>query len=56
MWVTTRLVEAPGGSTLAPIQCFYRKDEEIDMVIRIYEPDLDKMKTWKAPKAEKLSK
>ncbi len=33
-----------------------RKDEEIDMVLRVYEPDLEKMKTWQAPKAEKLSK
>jgi len=33
-----------------------RKDEEIDMVIRIYEPDLEKMRTWQAPKAEKITK
>jgi hypothetical protein len=32
-----------------------RKDEDMDIVLRIYEADLDKMKTWKAPKAEKLS-
>ena len=31
-----------------------RKDEEIDLILRIYVPDLDKMKTWKAPSAEKL--
>jgi hypothetical protein len=24
------------------------------MVLRIYAPDLEKMKTWEAPKAEKL--
>jgi hypothetical protein len=32
-----------------------RKDEDMDIVLRIYVPDLEKMKTWKAPKAEKLS-
>lgn len=33
-----------------------RKDEEMDMVLRVYVPDIEKMKTWVAPKAEKLSK
>jgi hypothetical protein len=32
-----------------------RKDEGIDAVLRIYEPDLDKMKTWEAPLAEPLN-
>jgi hypothetical protein len=31
-----------------------RQDEDMDIVLRIYEADLDKMKTWEAPKAEKL--
>jgi hypothetical protein len=31
-----------------------RKDEALDMVMRIYAPDLEKMKTWKPPKAEKV--
>lgn len=31
-----------------------RKDEGIDLIMRIYVPDLEKMKTWEAPKAEKL--
>ena len=31
-----------------------RKDENLDVILRLYEPDLDKMKTWKTPKAEKL--
>jgi hypothetical protein len=31
-----------------------RKDEVMDLVLRIYVPDLEKMKTWKAPKAEKV--
>ena len=33
-----------------------RKDEAIDVNLRIYAPDLEKMKTWDMPKAEKLSK
>jgi len=31
-----------------------RKDEDIDIILRIYVPDLEKVKDWKAPKAEKL--
>ena len=31
-----------------------RKDEAMDLVLRIYVPDLEKLKTWKAPKAEKV--
>ena len=31
-----------------------RKDLELNIILRIYAPDLDKMKTWKAPKAEML--
>ena len=29
-----------------------RKDEDMDIILRIYEPDMEKMKTWKAPQAE----
>ena len=29
-----------------------RKDEDIGAIMRIYVPDLEKMKTWEAPKAE----
>jgi hypothetical protein len=29
-----------------------RKDEDMDIVLRAYVADLEKMKTWKAPKAE----
>jgi len=31
-----------------------RKDEDIDIILRIYVPELKKMKTWKAPLAVKL--
>ena len=31
-----------------------RKDEAMDLVLRIYVPDLEKLKTWKAPMAEKV--
>jgi hypothetical protein len=31
-----------------------RKDEDLSINLRIYVPDLEKMKTWKAPIAEKL--
>ena len=29
-----------------------RKDEVIDVTLRVYAPDLEKMKTWTTPKAE----
>ena len=29
-----------------------RQDENLDIIPRVYEPDLEKMKTWKVPKAE----
>jgi hypothetical protein len=32
-----------------------RKDEALDIIMRIYSPDLEKMETWTAPKAEKLT-
>ncbi len=32
-----------------------RKDENMDIVLRVYIADLEKMKTWQVPKAEKLS-
>ncbi len=32
-----------------------RKDEDMDIVLRAYVPDLERMKTWTAPKAEKLN-
>jgi hypothetical protein len=28
----------------------------MDIVLRIYVPDLEKFKTWQAPKAEKVEK
>jgi hypothetical protein len=31
-----------------------RGDYAIDLIMRIYVPDLEKLKTWKAPKAEKV--
>lgn len=31
-----------------------RKDLALDVIMRVYQPDLVKMKTWKAPKAEML--
>ena len=32
-----------------------RKDEEIDLILRIYVPDMEKMKTWQAPVAQKIN-
>ena len=30
------------------------KDEQLDVIMRVYAPDSEAMKTWKAPKAEKI--
>jgi hypothetical protein len=32
-----------------------RQDEALDIIMRIYAPDLEKMETWVAPQAEKLT-
>jgi hypothetical protein len=31
-----------------------RKDDGLDVVMRIYAPDLEKLKTWKSPQADKI--
>jgi hypothetical protein len=31
-----------------------REDLDLDVIMRVYQPDLKKMKTWKAPKAERV--
>jgi hypothetical protein len=31
-----------------------REDLDLDVIMRVYQPDLEKMKTWKAPKAERV--
>jgi hypothetical protein len=33
-----------------------RKDEDLSVNLRIYVPDMEKMKTWRPPKAERLTK
>jgi len=47
---TTGIAAGEPGVTV-PIT---RKDGDMDVVLRIHVPDLEKMKTWTAPKAEKL--
>jgi len=31
-----------------------REDLDLDVILRVYQPDLEKMKTWKASKAEMI--
>ena len=45
-------VEKPGGLPEENWLPINRKDENLDIILRLYEPDLDKMKTWKVPRAE----
>ena len=44
----------PDGVPLENWLPINRKDQGIDIILRIYAPDLEKMKTWKAPVAVKL--
>ena len=46
--------EKPKGIPVENWLPINRKDENLDVIMRVYQPNLDKMKTWKAPKAEKL--
>jgi hypothetical protein len=51
IYITAQKPEGVPEENWLPIN---RKDEAVDAIIRIYAPDLEKMKTWKAPVAEKL--
>jgi hypothetical protein len=46
--------EKPDGVAAENWLPIERKDLGLNIILRIYAPDLDKMKTWQAPKAEKL--
>ncbi len=46
--------EQPKGVPAENWLPFTRKDLDLDVIMRVYQPDLKKMKTWKAPKAEML--
>ena len=46
--------EIPAGVPSENWLPIHRKDQGIDIILRIYAPDLEKMKTWTAPKAEKI--
>jgi hypothetical protein len=46
--------EQPAGVPAANWLPITREELDLDVILRVYQPDLKKMKTWKAPKAEKL--
>jgi hypothetical protein len=48
--------EKPAGVPTENWLPINRKDQGIDIILRVYAPDLEKMKTWQAPKAEKTNK
>ena len=48
--------EKPEGAPKENWLPINRKDEDIDIVLRAYVPDLEKMKTWTAPKAVEFKK
>jgi hypothetical protein len=49
VYVATEKPEGVPEENWLPIN---RKDEDMDIILRIYEPELEKMKTWTAPMAE----
>lgn len=52
VYVAARKPESVPEENWLPIN---RNDEDMDIVLRAYVPDLEKMKTWTAPKAETLN-
>ena len=46
--------EQPKGVPAANWLPINRGNLDLDIIMRLYQPDLQKMKTWKAPKAEML--
>ena len=44
--------EKPGGVPEENWLPINRQDENLDVILRVYDPDLDKMKTWLPPRAE----
>lgn len=51
IYVSAKKPEGVPSENWLPIN---RKDENIDIVLRVYVPDFEKMKTWKAPMAERV--
>jgi hypothetical protein len=50
--ITANAAEKPEGVPEENWLPINRKDEGLDILLRVYQPDLEKMKTWQAPKAE----
>ncbi len=46
--------EKPAGVPAENWLPINRLDQNIDIILRVYAPDLDQMQSWQAPKAEKL--
>jgi len=53
IYVAARKPEGVPAENWLPIN---RQDEDLDMVVRIYVPDLEKMKSWTPPKAERVAR
>ena len=51
IYVAAKKPEGVAPENWLPIN---RQDENIDIILRVYVPDLEKMKTWQAPMAEKV--
>ena len=51
MYIAAEKPEGVSAENWLPIE---RNDLELNVILRVYAPDLEKMKTWEAPKAEKL--
>ncbi len=50
IFVAAEKPEGVPGANWLPI---VRKDQNLDIIMRIYAPDLEKLKSWQPPKIEK---
>ncbi|UCF42087.1 MAG: DUF1214 domain-containing protein [Gemmatimonadota bacterium] len=46
--------EQPAGVPAENWLPIERRDQDLNLILRIYEPDLEKMKTWTPPRAERM--
>ncbi len=53
VYVAAKQPEGVPAENWLPIN---RQDENLDIILRIYVPDLEKLKSWSAPKAEMMKK
>ena len=46
--------EKPDGVPIENWLPINRKDEDLDIILRVYVPEIDRLETWKIPSAMKI--